>query len=67
MSRTAIEAAMTAKLASLNIETLKEVVSGLWFMNTPEAAVARGVAFQALEARIGEDAAETFCDGLVGA
>ena len=67
MTRNAIEAAMTAKLANLNIETLKEVVSGLWFMNTPEAAIARGVAFQALEARIGEDAAEAFCDGLAAA
>jgi hypothetical protein len=67
MTREAIEAKMTARLNGISVATLKETLAGLWTMKTAEAALVRGVAYRVLVARIGDDAADEFTDGLATA
>jgi len=55
---------MTARFASMNTDVIKQVLAGVFSLCTPEAATVRGMAYCALEARIGEDAAEAYFDGL---
>ena len=55
---------MTARFAAMTTDMIKQVLAGVYSVTTPEAATVRGMAYQALEARIGEDAADAYFDGL---